>query len=102
MTGPAPVVPEAASIDVERMTTDEVTALARISRATLWRRVAAGRLPKPVDQARQSLFLKSAVVKALAGEANRPHSMAVETERRLEALRRRRLKKGLDSGKAPD
>lgn len=102
MTGPAPVAPQAAFIDVERMTTDEVMALARISRATLWRRVAVGRLPQPIDQARQSLFLKSAVVTALAGAANRPHSIAVETERRLEALRRRRLKRGLDSGKVPD
>lgn len=101
MTG-ASVAPRPASVDVERMTTGEVMGLARISRATLWRRVAAGRLPAPIDQGRQALFLKSAVLSALVGEASRPHSAAVETERRLDALRRRRTKKELDSGKFPD
>ena len=93
--------PSEASEGVERLTTHEVMALARISRATLWRRVLAGRLPPPIDQARQSLFLKSAVMLALAVESTRPHSAAVAAEQRLEALRRLRHKKMLDSGRAP-
>lgn len=76
---------------VQRLTTAEVMMLARISRATLWRRVASGRLPRPIDQARQSLFSRVAVITALAKEpAAVSHSL--ETERRLAALRRRRHK----------
>lgn len=102
MTAPCMPAPDEETHAVERMTTDEVMVLARISRATLWRRVLSGRLPAPIDQARQSLFLKSAVTSALAVENTRPHSVAVAAEQRLEALRRRRQKKELDSGKLPD
>ena len=77
---------------VERLTTHEVLALARISRATLWRRVASGRLPPPIDFGRQALFSRVAVVAALALEATAT-SRTLETERRLEALRRRRTEK---------
>jgi predicted DNA-binding transcriptional regulator AlpA len=77
---------------LERMTTQEVMALARISRATLWRRVAARRLPAPVDQGRQALFLKVDVLAALQGEAAGPVSVTVAAVQRLEALRRRRQK----------
>ncbi len=99
----APWLPDPSEVTegVERPTTHEVMALARISRATLWRRVLAGRLPPPIDQARQALFLKSAVMLALAVEPSRPHSAAVAAEQRLEALRRLRHKKMLDSGGAP-
>lgn len=75
----------------ERMTTTEVLALARISRATLWRRVASGRLPRPIDHGRQSLFARVAVIAALTKEPA-PVSHTLETERRLTALRRRRHK----------
>lgn len=74
---------------VERLTTEEVMALARISRASLWRRVGDGRLPKPIDRARQALFSRVAVIEALA-PTRRPLSQALITEARLEALRRRR------------
>lgn len=77
---------------VERMATGEVLALARISRATLWRRVASGRLPAPIDQGRQSLFLRSEVIRALKVETAVPHSIAVATEQQLAAIRRRRRK----------
>ncbi|MBJ7484203.1 helix-turn-helix domain-containing protein [Brevundimonas sp.] len=77
----------------QRLTTAEVMALARISRATLWRRVASGRLPTPIDHGRQSLFARLAVIAALTKEPV-PMSHTLETERRLAALRRRRHKGG--------
>lgn len=77
--------------DVQRMTTDEVLALARISRASLWRRVADGRLPPPIDRGRQALFNRAAVLAALSSDA-RPACRTLATEQRLEALRRRRRK----------
>lgn len=91
--GPTPpaVEPQGAA-GVERMTTGEVLALARISRATMWRRIACGRLPRPVDQARQALFLKADVIQALATATAQPVSISVAIEQRLEALRRRRRK----------
>lgn len=78
---------------VQRLTTAEVMALARISRATLWRRVASGRLPMPIDRARQSLFARAAVITALRKEPEQV-SRTLETERRLAALRRRRHDRG--------
>lgn len=48
-----------------RLTTTEVCRLARLSRATLWRRIAEGRLPRPVDHGRQALFCAQAVRQAL-------------------------------------
>jgi len=86
ITAPDQPTPE----DVARLTTDEVLALTRISRATLWRRVASGRLPGPIDQGRQSLFLKSAVLSALRREAGQSLTRTVAVEQRLEAMRRRR------------
>lgn len=49
-----------------RLTTREVCALGRFSRASLWRRVQTGRLPKPIDHAREALFDEAAVTAALA------------------------------------
>lgn len=89
--GPAAPGGEPQAAAVERMTTGEVLALARISRATLWRRIACGRLPRPVDQAREALFSKSEVIQALAAPSQ-PDSISVAIEQRLEALRRRRQK----------
>ncbi|WP_292035591.1 MULTISPECIES: helix-turn-helix domain-containing protein [unclassified Brevundimonas] len=51
-----------------RLTTTEVCQLARLSRASVWRRIAAGRLPGPIDHGRQALFCARAVADAL----NRP------------------------------
>lgn len=77
---------------VERLTTSEVMSLARISRATLWRRVAAGHLPRPVGRGRQALFSRFAVIRALETETI-PFSVTVATEQRLETLRRRAAKR---------
>lgn len=73
-----------------RLTTAEVMALARVSRATLWRRIRDGRLPQPVDRARQALFCKAAVFEALAAASASTLSHKLRTEARIEALRRRR------------
>ena len=56
-----------------RMTTVEVCTLARVSRATLWRRIKAGQMPAPIDHARQALFERDAMISAL-GRASRPES----------------------------
>lgn len=74
---------------LNRMTTCEVMAAARISRATLWRRVACGRLPRPIDQARQSLFLRCEVDQALARDPRGEAALAVAIEQRLATMRRR-------------
>nr|WP_314188138.1 hypothetical protein [uncultured Brevundimonas sp.] len=49
-----------------RITTSEVCVLGRFSRATLWRRVASGALPAPIDQGREAIFDRDRVVAALA------------------------------------
>lgn len=49
-----------------RLTTPEVLALARYSRATLARRIGAGVMPKPIDRgADGGIFDRDAVLKAL-------------------------------------
>lgn len=50
---------------MKRLTTTEVCAVARFSRATLWRRIRSGDMPAPVDHARQALFCAVAVERAL-------------------------------------
>ena len=75
-----------------RLTTCEVLALLRLSRATLWRRIAAGRFPAPVDRGRQALFSRAAVLTALNAGDQTPHSLTVAIEQRLDALSRRRRK----------
>jgi len=49
-----------------RITTSEVCALGRFSRATLWRRVKDGSLPAAVDQSREAIFDRDRVIAALA------------------------------------
>jgi predicted DNA-binding transcriptional regulator AlpA len=64
-----------------RFTTTEVCALARLSRATLWRRIAAGRLPAPIDRGREALFDADAIAVALCTPAPaqaRPDPLAAE------------------------
>lgn len=73
-----------------RLTTAEVMSLARISRATLWRRISAGRLPQPVDRAREALFSEAEVHAALNAASTTAMSQTLRTEERLEMLRRRR------------
>lgn len=77
---------------IERLTTSEVLALLRISRATLWRRIADGRLPRPQDHGRQALFCKAAVVEAAQKDDQRLRSFAIRTEDRLEQFRRRKAR----------
>lgn len=48
-----------------RLTTGEVCQIARISRATLWRRIKSGGLPLPIDRGRQALFDRAQVLRAL-------------------------------------
>lgn len=79
-----------ASEAIARLTTAEVLSLLRISRATLWRRIAAEQLPRPVDHGRQALFSKSAVLEAASRSDARLRSYSVATEVRLEQLRRRK------------
>lgn len=73
-----------------RLTTTEVLQLLRLSRATLWRRIAQGRLPRPLDRGRQALFSKAAVMEAATRDDQRPRSRTIETELRLERFRNRR------------
>lgn len=54
-----------------RLTTREVCALGRFSRATMWRRVRKGWLPGPIDHAREALFDDRAVRAALAEPRSR-------------------------------
>ena len=75
---------------LERLTTNEVLALLRISRATLWRRIAEERLPRPLDRGRQALFSKAAVVEAATRDDVRLRSYSLRTEERLERFRRRK------------
>lgn len=75
---------------LERLTTNEVLALLRISRATLWRRIAEERLPRPLDRGRQALFSKAAVVEAATRDDARLRSYSLRTEERLERFRRRK------------
>lgn len=74
-----------------RLTSGEVCALARISKATLWRRVARGHLPRPVDHARQALFSAHAVEHALAQQqsARTSETMDQAIEASLARWRRR-------------
>lgn len=73
----------------ERLTTSEVLTLLRISRATLWRRIAEDRLPRPLDRGRQALFAKEAVLEAAGRDDRRLRSHTTATQARLEALKRR-------------
>ena len=73
-----------------RMTTAEVCARARISRASLWRRVADGRLPAPIDHARQALFCSAAVERSLSLHAA-PEPSALDRAI-AEKIARRRLR----------
>ena len=67
-----------------RLTTGEVCQIARFSRATLWRRVAAGRLPEPIDHARQALFCAKDVMSALRqGKSAKATALDVAIAQRL-------------------
>lgn len=66
---------------MRRLTTKEVCALGRFSRATLWRRVHDGRLPRPIDHARQALFDEAAVIAALVETTPRWVSSTLRVDR---------------------
>src|SRR5262245_58488259 len=55
-----------------RLTTDEVCDLARFGEVTLWRRIRDGKMPRPVDRARQHLFDRDAVLRALGMKQDAP------------------------------
>lgn len=80
-----------------RLTTAEAVALSRLSRATFFRRLAQGRLPRPVDRGRQSLFDREALLRALArgpDDGLLPDGLTPAAEalarRRLELARRKK------------
>lgn len=75
-----------------RITTAEVCALGRFSRATMWRRIAAGALPGPVDQARQALFDRDAVIAALTVSRTRWRVRSQPSDQIAAALRTSRAK----------
>jgi hypothetical protein len=58
------------------MTTSEVCELARFSRATLANRIAAGKMPAPIDRGRENLFETRAVYRALGID----HPLNAKTE----------------------
>jgi hypothetical protein len=62
-----------------RMTTAEVCELARYGPITLWRRIRAGRMPRPVDRGRQSMFDRDAVLIALGLNPAKPASNGIKT-----------------------
>ena len=67
---------------MQRLTTREVCALARLSPATVWRRIRSGELPKPVDYGRQALFDRVAVEQALRRSAAPSFTRSLEPARR--------------------
>jgi hypothetical protein len=77
-----------------RLTRDEVCALARYGPQTLARRIAAGRMPAPVDRARQAIFDGPAVRRALRlGESAAPaeeEPITIDVEAFRAALKERR------------
>lgn len=74
-----------------RLTSQEVCALLRISRATLWRRIKRGELPSPVDRGRQALFQASAIHAVVNGSGcTRDEELSRALEARLAALTHRR------------
>lgn len=85
----APIAPH------PRLTTTEVCQLARLSRASVWRRIAAGRLPAPIDHGRQALFCAQAVAEALQKTPERPSPEAAAYGARFERLMARRASKPL-------
>ncbi len=65
----APITPTRPPDDPPRMTTKEVCDLARFSSATLWRRIAEGHMPAPIDRGGLGfLFDRQAVIRALGLE----------------------------------
>lgn len=65
--GPPPTLANEATPSLPvRLTKSEVCAIARISPATMWRRIKAGRLPLPIDRGRESLFDRDSVLRSLS------------------------------------
>ncbi|MHB8284808.1 MAG: helix-turn-helix transcriptional regulator [Caulobacteraceae bacterium] len=64
-----------------RMTTREVCELGRFGSTTLWRRMKAGTMPKPIDRGHESIFDRNAVLAALGiGAPNDAISSQAEAE----------------------
>lgn len=79
----------------QRLTTREVCQLARLSRASVWRRIASGRLPGPIDYGRQALFCAQAVSQALNPPAAKPTAEDAVYAARFDRLVARRAEKAL-------
>jgi predicted DNA-binding transcriptional regulator AlpA len=78
-----------------RLTTTEVCRLARLSRASVWRRISTGRLPGPIDHGREALFCARAVAQALEKTAARPSPDEAAFAARFDRLMARRGQKSL-------
>lgn len=78
-----------------RLTTREVCQIARLSRASVWRRIASGRLPAPIDHGREALFCAHAVAQALARTAQRPPADEAVFADRFDRLMAKRRAKSL-------
>lgn len=95
----APPLPGSAVAPVSRarLTTTEVCQLARLSRASVWRRIAAGRLPAPIDHGRQALFCAEAITRALSRPAVEPAARDAVFAARFDHLIARRNERDLIS-----
>lgn len=73
-----------------RVTTREACRLARVSRATLFRRIAQGRLPGPVDRGRELLFCRRSLISALSSPPTGTDPATEDAAAALDALLSRR------------
>lgn len=92
---PPLIEPAVAPVPHPRLTTTEVCQLARLSRASVWRRIAAGRLPAPIDHGRQALFCAQAVAAALQKTPERPSPEEAAYGAQFERLMAKRASKPL-------
>ena len=78
----------------DRLTTPQVLALAGYSRATLRRRMAAGRMPEPIDRCGSGgIYDGAAVRKALGLEPEPPADPAAAWDVNPDAIREARARR---------
>lgn len=66
-----------------RIPTSTVLLLAGYSKSALWQRIKEGRMPRPIDRAKENIFLRDEVLKHLgltagAGPARNPFEAALD------------------------